>query len=262
MDWAYILSGLLVGFIVGMTGVGGGSLMTPLLVMGFGIAPSTAVGTDLLYASITKAGGALVHDRRRHVQWKVVGRLALGSVPAALVTIGLIKLAGIDKDQLSAIITPTLGVTLVLTSLALFFKERLQAMGRRKSVFLEGASRRRGAMATVATGVVLGALVTVSSVGAGSLGAVALFFLYPLLPAIKIIGSDIAHAVPLTAAAGLGHLYMGTVDFGLLTNLLIGSLPGIALGSWLGGSVPERFLRLTLACMLLIVGARLLFSGT
>lgn len=257
MELGYALSGLLVGFIVGLTGVGGGSLMTPMLVMIFGVPPATAVGTDLLYASFTKATGVWVHARRGNVEWKLVGWLAAGSIPAALVALVALHTLGVDSHRVGGLITGSLGIALILTALAILFKERLQGLGR------HGAGKewreRHIVPATIATGAVIGALVALSSVGAGAVGVAALFWLFPLLPASRIVGSDIAHAVPLTAVAGLGHFYMGTVDWHLLGNLLIGSLPGIYLGSQLSGRIAERWLRPALASMLLLVGGRLVW---
>ncbi|HVY04462.1 MAG TPA: sulfite exporter TauE/SafE family protein [Burkholderiales bacterium] len=257
MELGYALSGLLVGFIVGLTGVGGGSLMTPLLVMVFGISPATAVGTDLLYASLTKATGVWVHARRGNVEWKLVGWLATGSIPAAVVALVALHFMGVDSHRVSGLITGSLGVALILTALAILFKEKLQRLGRQG----DGPKwRERYAFpATVVTGAVIGALVALSSVGAGAVGVAALFWLFPLLPASRIVGSDIAHAVPLTFVAGMGHFYMGTVDWHLLLNLLIGSLPGIYIGSHLSGRIAERWLRPALASMLVLVGGKLVF---
>lgn len=260
MDWLYTFSGFLVGFIVGVTGVGGGSLMTPLLVLVFGVAPATAVGTDLLYAALTKLGGSFAHSRHGTVDWKVVRLLACGSVPAALLGLLLLHALALDETHLRALITGVLSVALVLTALALLFKPQLQRLASRA----DGAARELQAhhltVATVLTGAVLGALVTISSVGAGALGVVVLLFLYPRLPTAKIVGTDIAHAVPLTLVAGLGHATLGTVDYGLLGSLLLGSLPGIYLGSHLGVKIPERVLRPTLATMLILIGGRLLLA--
>ncbi len=254
MDWVYALSGFAVGAIVGLTGVGGGSLMTPLLVLLFGIAPATAVGTDLLYAALTKAGGVAVHARRRHVRWDIVGRLAAGSIFGALLTIGVLTLARIDHAALGRIVTHSLGAALILTACAIIAKPRIQRWGRLAS----GAWRERwiGPL-TVVVGFLLGVLVTLSSVGAGALGVAALFFLYPRLSTVEIVGTDIAHAVPLTLVAGLGHAQLGTVDWGLLGSLLIGSLPGIWLGSTLSARVPERVLRSGLASLLAVIGGKL-----
>jgi uncharacterized membrane protein YfcA len=259
MDWTYTLSGLVVGFIVGLTGVGGGSLMTPLLVLFFGIPPATAVGTDLLYASITKTGGIWVHGRRGNIDWRIVGWMALGSVPAAILTTWALAVFRLKDQQFSALISSVLGVALILTALAIFFRERVRRASRDRAESGLSPSPQRLALASVATGVVLGLLVTISSVGAGAIGMVALLWLYPRLPSVKRVGIDIAHAVPLTAVAGLGHFYLGTVDFTLLGSLLLGSLPGIYLGSHASGLFPERVMRPTLACMLMLIGARLVF---
>ena len=257
MELGYALSGLLVGFVVGLTGVGGGSLMTPILVMVFGVSPATAVGTDLLYASFTKATGVWVHARRDNVEWKLVGWMAAGSIPAALVALAALHTLGVGSIKVGGLITASLGVALILTALAILFKERLQDLAR------YGAGKawreRHIVPATIATGAIIGALVALSSVGAGAVGVAALFWLFPLLPASRIVGSDIAHAVPLTAVAGLGHFYMGTVDWHLLGNLLIGSLPGICLGSLLSGRIAERWLRPALASMLVLVGGKLVW---
>jgi len=259
MDWLYTVSGFGVGLIVGVTGVGGGSLMTPLLVLFFGVSPATAVGTDLLYASLTKTMGAWVHSKRGTVDWKVVGLLAMGSLPSALVTILMLKYLALDEKTLRSVVTSVLSVALLLTAVVLLFKEQIMKIGRRRDGTMYELHHRYLPTATIATGVVVGALVTVSSIGAGVLGTVALLFLYPRLPAVKIVGTDIAHAVPLTALAGMGHLALGTVDLVLLGSLLLGSLPGIYIGSHLSAKVPERVLRPLLAVMLLIIGLKMVF---
>lgn len=188
MDWLYTFSGFLVGLIVGVTGVGGGSLMTPLLVMFFGVSPATAVGTDLLYASLTKTLGAWVHGRRGTVNWKVVGLLALGSLPAALATILLLKYLALDEKVLRSVVTSVLSVALLLTAVVLLFKEQIKRLSRRRDGTVYELHHRYLPGATIATGVVVGALVTVSSIGAGVLGTVALLFLYPRMPAVKVVG--------------------------------------------------------------------------
>ncbi|HCJ50282.1 MAG TPA: hypothetical protein DHV67_00270 [Gallionella sp.] len=259
MDWLYTVSGFGVGLIVGVTGVGGGSLMTPLLVLFFGVSPATAVGTDLLYASLTKTMGAWVHSKRGTVDWKVVGLLAMGSLPAALVTILMLKYLALDEKTLRSVVTSVLSVALLLTAVVLLFKEQIMKIGRRRDGTMYELHHRYLPTATIATGVVVGSLVTVSSIGAGVLGTVALLFLYPRLPAVKIVGTDIAHAVPLTALAGMGHLALGTVNLVLLGSLLLGSLPGIYIGSHLSAKVPERVLRPLLAMMLLIIGLKMVF---
>ena len=252
----YSLSGLVVGALVGFTGVGGGSLMTPLLVLLFGIHPATAVGTDLLYAGLTKIGGSAVHSFNRAVDWRIVGRLAAGSVPAAALTLVLLNHFGRDSQSVSAIITTVLGFALMLTAFTLLFRQWLL---RRLAELLERCDERRIALLTTGLGVLLGALVSLSSVGAGAIGVTALLTLYPKMPTVRLVGSDIAHAVPLTLVAGAGHWWIGSVDWTLLVSLLIGSLPGIAVGSALASKVPDRILRPALAGTLALIGGRLAF---
>lgn len=257
MDLAYTVAGFSVGAIVGLTGVGGGSLMTPLLVLMFGIHPSVAVGTDLLYAAITKAGGTLAHGLKGTVDWTVTRRLAMGSIPAATVTLLVVSRffpGGIDGA--AALIKVALGFALLLTAVAIIFRQQIQAFALKRTGGV--ANPRRTAVLTILTGAILGVLVSISSVGAGALGVTALIFLYPALPTLRIVGSDIAHAVPLTAVAGIGHWMLGSVDWSLLGSLLIGSLPGIWLGSHISTKVPDRLLRPLLAAMLVLVGAKLI----
>jgi hypothetical protein len=260
MDWLYTVSGFLVGLIVGVTGVGGGSLMTPLLVLFFGVSPATAVGTDLLYASITKSLGGWVHSRNGTVDWKIVGLLSLGSLPAALLTVALLKYLALDAKTLKGLVTSVLSVALLLTATALLLKDWIRKLAQREDGTVYELHHRHLPAATIITGAIVGSLVTISSIGAGVLGTVALLFLYPRLSAVKVVGTDIAHAVPLTAVAGLGHLALGTVDLVLLGSLLLGSLPGIYIGSHLSAKVPEKILRPILATMLLIIGARLVLN--
>jgi hypothetical protein len=253
----YTLSGFLVGLIVGVTGVGGGSLMTPLLVLFFGVSPATAVGTDLLYASLTKTVGGWVHGRRGTVDWKVFGLLAMGSLPAAVVTIALLKYLALDEKSLRSLVTSVLSVALLATAAALLLKDQIKKLARRKDGTVYELHHRYLPAATIVTGIIVGALVTVSSIGAGVLGTVALLFLYPRMPAVKVVGTDIVHAVPLTALAGMGHMALGTVDLVLLGSLLLGSLPGIYIGSHMSAKVPEKILRPVLATMLLIIGIKM-----
>lgn len=250
---AYAVSGFVVGGLVGMTGVGGGSLMTPLLVLLFGIHPSTAVGTDLLYASITKTGGTLVHGMNKTVDWRVTGRLAAGSLPAAIATVLLLHRFGAPPN--SALISITLGLALILTAVSVVFRPLIVKFAAR----LGELGPNKVTVLTVLTGVALGVLVTISSVGAGALGVTALILLYPKLPTARIVGSDIAHAVPLTLVAGLGHLWLGSVNGVLLASLLVGSIPGVMIGSHFSARVPDKVLRPILAVALLLVGGRLFF---
>ena len=257
MDIAYTIAGFSVGAIVGLTGVGGGSLMTPLLVLLFGVPASVAVGTDLLYAAITKAGGTLAHGLKGTVDWSVTRRLATGSIPASAITllvVGNFFPGGIGGAI--GLIKVALGIALLLTAVAIIFRKKIQDFALKHSEGRENP--RRTAILTVATGAVLGVLVSISSVGAGALGVSALFFLYPRLPTLRIVGSDIAHAAPLTLVAGIGHWFLGSVDWALLGSLLIGSLPGIWLGSHISTRVPDRVLRPILATMLVLVGSKLI----
>jgi len=257
MDFAYTVAGFAVGAIVGLTGVGGGSLMTPLLVLLFGIHPSVAVGTDLLYAAITKAGGTVAHGLKGTVDWTVTRRLATGSIPAAALTLTLVAVfAPGGMEGAAGLIKVALGVALLLTAVALLLRRHIQAYALKR--FGGEPNPKRTAALTVLTGAVLGVLVSISSVGAGALGVTALFFLYPAMPALRIVGSDIAHAVPLTLVAGLGHWMLGSVDWLLLGSLIVGSLPGIWLGSHISTKVPDRVLRPLLATMLVLVGAKLI----
>jgi uncharacterized membrane protein YfcA len=256
IDPLFMLSGFFVGLLVGQTGVGGGSLMTPILVLLFGVHPATAVGTDLLYASATKCAGTLVHGLNHTVDWRLVRRLASGSVPATLITLLAISHYDIAGPASGRAISLLLGIMLLLTAVSLIFRQRfLVLMGPT----LERLTARQATRLTVITGIALGALVTLSSVGAGALGVTALLLLYPRAPMAVIVGSDIAHAVPLTLVAGIGHWWLGSVDWPLLTSLLSGSIPGIILGSYLSAHVPDTVLRPLLATVLCFVGARLLF---
>jgi uncharacterized membrane protein YfcA len=256
IDPLFMLSGFFVGLLVGQTGVGGGSLMTPILVLLFGIHPATAVGTDLLYASATKSVGTLVHGLNHTVDWRVVRRLASGSVPATIVTLLGVSFFDINGAMSGRVISLVLGIMLLLTAVSLIFRRRFLVL---MEPSLSRVSHRQAARLTVVTGAILGVLVTLSSVGAGALGVTALLLLYPRAPMTVIVGSDIAHAVPLTLVAGIGHWWLGSVDWPLLTSLLSGSIPGIVLGSYLAMRVPDAVLRPLLAAVLCVVGARLVF---
>jgi uncharacterized membrane protein YfcA len=257
IDPLYSLSGFAVGALVGMTGVGGGSLMTPLLILLFGVHPATAVGTDLLYAAATKTGGSLVHGYARSIDWRVVRRLATGSVPATLVTLAILSHFNLSGDAARNLITLVLSVALLATAFVLVFGEAIVAAYRARVAELDS---QRTARNTVLVGLVLGVLVSISSVGAGAIGVIALIMLYPQLPMARIVGSDIAHAVPLTLIAGTGHWMMGSVDWHIMGSLLVGSLPGIFVGSYFAVRVPERALRLVLATTLFVVASRIVYD--
>jgi len=259
-DLVHALAGFIVGLIVGFTGVGGGALMTPLLVFGFGVAPGTAVGTDLLFASITKAAGVWAHGARGSIDWAVLRRLWAGSLPAAALT--LIALYHYPENrEVGSLIMPALGFALVLTSMAMLLQRPLHGLGRHFRT--TSPERFKGAqpLLTVAAGAALGCLVTLTSVGAGALGVVMLVYLYPFrLKPPRLVGTDIAHAVPLALVAGLGHLGLGNVDFALLGSLLLGSIPGIVLGSRLTARINHNYVRSAIAIMLALVGSRILLQ--
>ena len=252
----YSLAGLLVGMLVGMTGVGGGSLMTPILVLLFGFHPATAVGTDLLYASVTKSVGTVVHGTRNTVDWRIVCGLAMGSVPAAIATLFAMSRLGATGTH-TEILNLLLGSALLLTAVATFFRPLIL---RWTGAHFHPDGRTEISRWTVLIGVMLGILVSLTSVGAGALGTTALLILYPRLPISRVAGSDIAHAVPLTLIAGIGHWIMGSVDFSLMGALLIGSIPGIIIGSLFASRASDRILRPLLAVTLLLVSVKLLTS--
>lgn len=255
----YSVAGALVGWLVGLTGVGGGSLMTPALIFLFHFNPTVAVGTDLIFAALTKLFGVWLHGQRGAVDWQLVRWLGLGSLPAAALT--LLALGGGHPAELALVVTKALGITLILTALAVLLRHYLLALGRRRADPDSAHSVALRPWLTVVTGVMLGVLVTLTSVGAGALCAVILLFLYPwrLTPA-RLVGTDLAHAVPLTLVAGSGHLLLGNVNFAVLGYLLLGSLPGIYCGSWLSARISAGLLRTALACVLLLVGLKVLLS--
>jgi len=254
IDPLYVASGFGVGLLVGMTGVGGGSLMTPLLILLFGIHPSTAVGTDLLYAAATKAGGSVVHGLARSVHWPAVIRLACGSIPASILTMVVIWQLDLNPASQRSLVNLVLCFALLLTAVSLIFRKSILDRYRTR---MERVEESTIVIATVVTGALLGVLVSISSVGAGAVGVTALLLLYPRLPMASIVGSDIAHAVPLTLVAGAGHWMLGEVDWQLMGVLLMGSLPGIVIGSYSAVRVPQAVLRVTLAVILLVVAGKM-----
>jgi len=251
----HILAGATVGFAIGLTGVGGGSLMTPLLLV-FGYSPPVAIGTDLLYAAITKAGGALSHHRRQNVSWPIVAWLAAGSIPVSILLHWLLLDSHFQEtDEFEAVLTKSLGIMLVVTATILIFREKLRKNAiEEKPRALMRAIHHNRRLVTWLMGLLLGTGVTLSSVGAGAFGSAILLIIYSTTPAARIIGTDIAHAVPLTFIAGLGYLFAGFVDLTLLVSLLIGSLPAISLGSRISNQVPERLLQRLLTLILLSLG--------
>lgn len=256
----YSLSGFLVGILVGITGVGGGSLMTPLLVILFNVHPATAVGTDLLYAAITKSAGTAVHSRNKTVNWNIVGTLALGSIPAALITLYL--MSGIDRKSLGAVsfLTNALGWMLFLTAFLLLLRRQIVDWVANYRRHHKPVEPRTIVIGTFVLGLLLGILVTLTSVGAGALGVTALLMLYPRLEIRDVVGSDIVHAVPLTLVGGLGYWAIGEIDWAMLISLLIGSIPGIIIGSQVAPKMPDRVIRPILACTLALVALKLVTS--
>lgn len=247
MDWIAIASGFGVGAIVGLTGVGGGSLMTPLLIGAFKLNPAVAIGTDLWFAAITKSGGAWAHHRHGHVDPRITLLLLAGSVPASVATITWMHWSGVTRSGMAAL-TWSLGIALLLTAVTVAYRKAWHAVGLKLERWLPA---HRKLVATVLCGVALGVLVSLSSIGAGAIGATLILLLYPRLPAQRLVGTDIAHAVPLTLVAGIGHASLGHVDWALLVWLLIGSLPGIWIGAQLTKAFPERLVR-TLLCVSLV----------
>lgn len=255
MTLTYVLSGFAVGVLVGLTGVGGGSLMTPLLTLLFGVSPSVAVGTDLAFASVTKVAGTLTHKMRSTVEWRVVRLLCIGALPAALVATLFLKQFGTLNKEIGLIIRYSIAGSVLLTVVALLFKARMvNWLNAHPEKQLQGFKLD---LATVIAGATLGTLVTISSIGAGAIGATILVMLYPRMPAAHIAGTDIAYAVPLTAIAAVGHWWLGSINWELLGTLLIGSVPGITIGSLAARAVPEKLLRGILATTLTAVAAKL-----
>ena len=263
-ELAFVFAGFAVGLIVGLTGVGGGSLMTPVLIFFFGVKPHLAIGTDLLFAAFTKMGGTVSMARQRLVPWRVVGQLCAGSIPAALLSLWALKTLGPASGEAQRIMTTTLGFALLLTAGATLYKvvafsrQRQAADHARRQQLPARATRPRHWALPVLLGAVIGTLVTFTSVGAGAIGVTVLLLVYPLLPLPRVIGADIAYAVPLTLVAGLGHASLGSVDWGLLAQLLAGSLPGIWIGSRLVTRTPERLIRSALSVLLAWAGFKLI----
>jgi uncharacterized protein len=259
-DLAFVFAGFFVGAVVGLTGVGGGSLMTPILIFFFGVKPYMAVGTDLLFAAFTKMGGTVKLARSKHIDWPVVLNLSAGSIPAALITLYVLHNLGATTTAVQHIMTTTLGGALLLTAAATLYKA---LRGKAAPISITAgqeaaAARPRHWGLPVLFGALIGTLVTLTSVGAGAIGVTVLMLLYPLLPLPRIVAADIAYAVPLTLVAGLGHASLGSVDWPLLAKLLAGSIPGIWVGSHLMFKTPERVIRSLLSVLLAYAGLKLI----
>jgi len=257
LESLYPVVGLIVGLIVGLTGVGGGSLLTPALVFLFRVPVDIAIGTDLLFASLTKIAGATAHSARGNIQWRIVTRLGAGSLPASVATIFVMSQLKAHGNPLDAILLPLLGVSLVVTAGAVLLRKWIISAGGKRFKLSEQASNRFA----VVVGIVLGVMVTLTSVGAGAIGVAALMLLYPRLRGAEVVGSDLAHAIPLVTVAGLGHLQLGNIDYRLLIGLLLGSVPGIYIGSTVSSRLPEVMMRRILACVLLVMGIACVVGG-
>ena len=259
---SHIAAGGVVGFAIGVTGVGGGSLMTPILLL-FGYAPAVAIGTDLLYAALTKTGGVVSHHKQQSIDWRIVRTLSAGSLPASALT--HLALSGghlVSLQQSETLLTSSLGMMLILTAVMLWGRNILRANAALgKPSLIMGVIHKNRTKTTLVMGIVLGVCVTLSSVGAGAFAAAILMTVYADTKSVRIVGTDIAHAVPLTLVAGLGYLFVGEVDLALLTGLLIGSLPAIQLGAKLAHKMPERFLRGVLIVLLGSLGVGYLISA-
>ncbi len=252
-----VAAGAVTGLLVGLTGVGGGALMTPLLLLVFGVAPLSAVGTDLWFAATTKLFATRVHHGHGLIDWPVVKRLWLGSLTGSALTLLWMKLQPVD-DTAVTLLKTAIAVAVMITALGMLLQKPLHALGRRLRTTDGEHFKAVQAPLTVLAGAVLGVLVTLTSVGAGALGAVFLAYLYPLrLTPPRLIATDIVHAIPLAMFAGAGHLMIGNVDFGLLGNLLAGSVPAVIVGAMLSARLPHALLRMVLAVVLILIGLKL-----
>lgn len=257
IDGAYTLAGALTGFVVGLTGVGGGALMTPILLLVFGINPLTAVATDLWFAALTKLVAARIHNNHGQVDWQVVKRLWRGSLPVAALVVGLLSLGA--RIQKIGWLTQAIGGVVVLTAIGLLVAPALLRKGRALRLGQPARFKAKQPALTSLAGAALGFCVALTSVGAGALGSVMLLYLYPLrMTPHRIVATDIVHAIPLAMVAGLGYLFAGLVDGPMLISLLLGSVPAVALGSLLAGRFSGRWLQIALAVVLLIAGAKTL----
>lgn len=257
IDFAYALAGALTGFIVGLTGVGGGALMTPILLIFFGVTPTAAIATDLWFAAITKLVGARVHHASGNVDWQVVKRLWLGSLPVALLVVSIVSFgAQITKVDW---LTSAIGVVVLITAVGMLIAPKLVTYARGRRIGQPERFKAIQPALTVLSGALLGLCVALTSVGAGALGSVMLLYLYPLrMTPHRLVATDIVHAIPLAVVAGLGYLFAGMVDWWMLASLLVGSVPAVLLGSVLAGRVSGRLIQIALAFVLIPAGVKVL----
>lgn len=267
MDFSPALTvvGLAIGVLVGLTGMGGGALMTPILVLFFGVEASTAISSDLVISLFMKPFGSVVHLVRRTVDLRLVGMLASGSVPAAFLGAWITSI--LPGDAVQDVLLVLLGAALLLAAAGLIARAWMQ-MTRIRSPFGEGAAPmgrpgvRTRPLPTVLLGAAAGLMVGLTSVGAGSIVIVVLLLLYPALKASQLVGTDLVQAVPLVGAAALGHALFGSVDLGVAGSVLVGAIPGVLLGAWLSSRAPGGVIRRALAILLMASGLKLLGTPT
>lgn len=257
IDASYAIAGALTGFFVGITGVGGGALMTPILLLFFGVAPTTAIATDLWFAALTKVVGSVIHHDAGQVDWQIVRRLWAGSLPMALLVVVIVSLGGPIAKV--AWLTQAIGAVVLVTALGLIFAPKLYALARGRRLHNPAQFKAAQPVLTVAAGVVLGVCVALTSVGAGALGSIVLLYLYPLrMTPHRLVATDLVHAIPLAVVAGFGYLNAGLVDWRMLMSLLAGSVPAIIMGSMLARKISGRWIQLLLAVVLLVAGFKTL----
>jgi uncharacterized membrane protein YfcA len=257
IDFAYAVAGALTGFVVGLTGVGAGALMTPILLLFFGVSPATAIATDLWFAAVTKLVGARLHNDTGQVDWQVVKRLWAGSLPMAFVVVILVSFghAQIKVEWL----TKAIGVVILITALGLILAPKLAQMAKGRRIEDPAKFKHFQPGLTVLGGALLGLCVALTSVGAGALGSVMLLYLYPLrMTPHRLVATDLVHAIPLAAVAGVGYLFAGMVDWLMLASLLSGSIPAIIAGSLLARRISGRWIQLALAFVLISAGIKTL----
>ncbi len=257
IDGAYALAGAFTGFMVGLTGVGGGALMTPMLLLIFGVAPTTAIATDLWFAALTKIVGASIHGKVGQVDWQIVKRLWSGSLPVAILIVALVSMG--NKIARVEWLTKAIGIVVLITAVGLLFAPKLLALARNRRLGNPEQFKAAQPTLTIIAGATLGLSVALTSVGAGALGCVMLLYLYPLrMTPHRLVATDLVHAIPLAMVAGMGYLFAGLVNWGMLLNLLAGSIPGIIAGSLLAGKVAGRWIQIALAIVLMAAGVKTL----
>jgi uncharacterized membrane protein YfcA len=259
IDLHYAVAGAITGFFVGMTGVGGGALMTPILLLFFGVAPATAVATDLWFAVVTKLFGFAVHARSGNVDWKVVKRLWFGSIPVAILVV--LYVTNFHQLGQAAWLSQVIAMVLSLTAIGLLFSPYLLSKGRDQRLRHADTFKHFQPLLTVMAGAVLGICVTLTSIGAGALGSVMMIYLYPLrLTPHRLVATDIVHAIPLAAVAGLGYLWAGMVDVHMLLSLLAGSIPAVLIGAFWANKVSGRLIQVMLSVVLILASVKMFAS--